>query len=83
MSKYQRLGQRDRVTIQEMFEAGATWREIGTAIGKSHNTVSRELARNKKRGRCYEVSRAHNVKAPPGKQGCASPVYPWVYGGSA
>ena len=61
MSKYQRPGQRDRVTIQEMLEAHATRREIGTAIGKSQSTVSRDLARNKKRGRCYEASRAHRV----------------------
>ena len=44
-----------------MFEAGATRREIGTAIGKFHSTVSRELARNKKRGRRYEANRAHRV----------------------
>ena len=61
MTKYKRLSEGERRTIQEMFEAGATRREIGTAIGKSHSTVSRELARNEKRGRRYEASRAQRV----------------------
>ena len=56
-------------------EAGATRREIGTAIGKSLSTVSHELTRNKKRGRRYEASRAHRVSK---RRLAIKAVRPWL-----
>ena len=43
---YRQLGLDERVEIGRLKEAGWSWRRIGTAIGRSHTTISREVRRN-------------------------------------
>lgn len=48
--KFTHLSKEERFTIQKMFEAGSKIRAIAEVLGRSPNTISRELSKNQVRG---------------------------------
>jgi IS30 family transposase len=54
------LSQDDRITIADGLQAGAGVKEIAASIGKSFQTVYREIKRNSRSDGCYQPWRAHN-----------------------
>ena len=57
MKKYKHLSYEERFTIEKLFEANVAIREIAGFLGRSPNTVSREIARNTVRG-VYDARKA-------------------------
>jgi IS30 family transposase len=57
MQKYKHLSYEERFTIEKLFEANVRIREIAGFLGRSPNTVSREIERNTVRG-TYDARKA-------------------------
>lgn len=63
MKKYKHLSYEERFTIEKLWASNVGVREIATFLGRSPNTVSRELGRNMVKG-VYSAKKAHKkVKA--------------------
>jgi len=58
MKKYKHLSYEERFTIEKLFEANVAIREIAGFLGRSPNTVSRELSRNMVKS-IYSADKAH------------------------
>jgi transposase, IS30 family len=54
------LTQDDRIAIADGLQAGTGVKQIAASIGKSFQTIYREIERNSKPGGCYQPWWAHN-----------------------
>jgi Transposase and inactivated derivatives, IS30 family len=57
MKKYKHVSYEERFTIEKLFEANVKIREIAEFLGRSPNTISRELSRNMVNG-VYDAKKA-------------------------
>lgn len=57
MKKYKHVSYEERFTIEKLFEANVKIREIAKFLGRSPNTISRELSRNMVNG-VYDAKKA-------------------------
>src|SRR3989344_7225969 len=59
MRKYAKLSYEERVLVGSLHRAGISARSIAAMLGRSPNTISRELREKKVKGR-YVVKKAHH-----------------------